>query len=179
MSKRPTTADGWRRWAACQQCRTICLSALHGTIDHDDLRQRCPIGRWPMPLDGRAAPDLPRTQDLRPILHRIEQEAAMIPRPPQGGPGTELKKLLRRIGITSRPGCHCERHAAEMDMRGVDWCRENMDTIVGWLEEEARRRKWPFHRWTARRLVAVSIGRAEAMQRKRKADASDAVFSNH
>src|SRR5699024_4347952 len=51
-----------------------------------------------------------------------------------GGPGTELKKLLSRIGIRALGNCQCNARAAEMDRGGADWCRENLETIVGWLK---------------------------------------------
>jgi hypothetical protein len=54
---------------------------------------------------------------------------------PGVGPGTELKRLLARIGIEAKPDCRCNRHAAEMDHRGPDWCDTNLETIIGWLRE--------------------------------------------
>ena len=60
-----------------------------------------------------------------------------VPPPPNAGPGTELKKLLSRIGITPKAGCKCLARAVEMDIRGCEWCEANIDTIVGWLREEA------------------------------------------
>jgi hypothetical protein len=61
--------------------------------------------------------------------------------PPQNGPGTELKKLLAAwpLRIVATPNCSCNARAAEMDRKGCDWCEENIDTIIGWLREEARR----------------------------------------
>lgn len=73
------------------------------------------------------------------------------------GPGTELKKLLASYGITPEAGCGCDDHAREMDQRGVEWCQENIDTIVGWMREEAAKRKLPFvaaaAKWLARRAI--------------------------
>jgi len=66
------------------------------------------------------------------------------PRPLGYGPGTELKRLLSRIGIKAEPGCKCNARAAEMDRRGCDWCEANVQTIVGWLREEATKRGLPF-----------------------------------
>jgi hypothetical protein len=47
-----------------------------------------------------------------------------------------------------------------MDENGPDWCEENLETIVGWLQEEAKRRKLPFVRTGARLLVRYAIRRA-------------------
>jgi hypothetical protein len=76
------------------------------------------------------------------------------------GPGAELRKLLSRIGITAAPNCSCQRHANEMDARGCDWCEDNLDTIVGWLREEATKRGLPFLDAAGRILVRRAISNA-------------------
>jgi hypothetical protein len=80
---------------------------------------------------------------------------------PKDGPGTQLKKLLGRIGIVATANCACVRRAREMDRRGAAWCRASIDTIVGWLREEGERRGVPFVEFVARQLVAIAIRRAE------------------
>jgi len=78
------------------------------------------------------------------------------------GPGTELKKLLAgwpfRISIT--PNCSCTARAAEMDRRGLGWCEGNIETIVGWLREEAAKRGLPFLDAAGRLLVRRAITNA-------------------
>jgi hypothetical protein len=76
------------------------------------------------------------------------------------GPGTELKKLLATVGITASPTCSCNARAAEMNARGVDWCKANIDTIVGWLREEAAKRGLPFLDAAGRLLVRRAIRNA-------------------
>jgi hypothetical protein len=81
-----------------------------------------------------------------------------------GGPGTELKALLHTFGITSAPGCPCNEHAQEMDSREAaapGWCEQNMDTILGWLEEQAQARGMPFIRTAAKMLVKRAISLAK------------------
>lgn len=82
--------------------------------------------------------------------------------PPAGGPGTELKALLAAWGITSSPTCSCNARAAEMDRRGSDWCAsdEGMKTILGWLREEATKRRLPFVEAAAKLLVRRAIAKA-------------------
>ena len=41
------------------------------------------------------------------------------------GPGTELKKLLRKFRIFAK-SCACDGHAREMDKKGSDWCEKNI-----------------------------------------------------
>lgn len=85
--------------------------------------------------------------------------AAATPTRP-AGPGTELKKLLRSVGITSTPGCSCNARARTMDANGCDWCQANIDTIVGWLREEAGKRRLPFVDVAGRLLVKRAIRNA-------------------
>jgi hypothetical protein len=83
---------------------------------------------------------------------------------PTHGPGTELKKLLSRVGITASPDCSCNARARLMDERGIEWCEANIDEIVGWLREEASKRGLPFVDMAGRMLVKRAIRNA------RKAD---------
>jgi len=82
------------------------------------------------------------------------------PAPPTHGPGTELKALLARVGITATPDCSCNARAAEMDRQGVEWCEANLDTIVGWLREQAEARGLPFLDLAGRLLVRRAIANA-------------------
>jgi hypothetical protein len=76
------------------------------------------------------------------------------------GPGTELKKLLARVGITAAPACACNARARTMDANGCDWCEANLGTIVGWLREEATKRGLPFLDAAGRLLVKRAIRNA-------------------
>lgn len=87
-----------------------------------------------------------------------------IPMPPPqtledspNGPGTLLSKMLSKIGINSTPNCSCRRRALEMNNRGPDWCEQNIDTIVGWLKEEATKRKLPFVDFAGKVLIQRAI----------------------
>lgn len=79
---------------------------------------------------------------------------------PTSGPGTELKSLLKKIGITSSTTCACNSRALHMDKMGCDWCAENIEQICDWLNEEADRRKLPFFRLGAKVLVKRAISNA-------------------
>jgi hypothetical protein len=48
-----------------------------------------------------------------------------------------------------------------MDTNGIEWCEKNVDTIVGWLREEATKRKLPFIDMAGRILVKRAIGNAK------------------
>lgn len=76
------------------------------------------------------------------------------------GPGTELKALLKTIGITASPTCSCNKRAKVMDEKGCDWCEENIDEIDGWLAEEASKRKLPYISLAGKTLIRLAIRRA-------------------
>jgi len=105
-----------------------------------------------VPSDSAATP-LPPAQQAAGV-------PAPPPPPPTSGPGTELKKLLKLIRITATPDCSCHARARTMDERGCDWCEEHIDEIVGWLREEAGRRKLPFVDAAGRMLVRRAIRNA-------------------
>jgi hypothetical protein len=84
---------------------------------------------------------------------------------PAGGPGTELKKLLAGwpFYITALPDCPCNARAAEMDrqeQQSPGWCEANIDTIVGWLREQAEARGLSFLDVAGRMLVRRAIRNA-------------------
>jgi hypothetical protein len=99
-------------------------------------------------------------REAKPGFVSPQPKNAPQPPNPTSGPGTELKKLLKKIGITATPNCSCNARAREMDARGPDWCEANLDTIVGWLREEATKRKLPFVDMAGRLLVKRAIRNA-------------------
>lgn len=90
------------------------------------------------------------------------------PAPPTGGPGTELGRLLSRFGIVADGECACKSNAARMDTLGSQWVRDNLETVVGWLEEEAQKRgpvvRLAFSRVAARALVLKACQMADAQR---------------
>jgi hypothetical protein len=60
------------------------------------------------------------------------------------GPGTQLARMIKTLGIHMSDSCSCRRHAINMNEKGNDWCAANIDTVVGWLREESQRRGLPF-----------------------------------
>lgn len=80
---------------------------------------------------------------------------------PKGGPGTELKKILARFGIKATVNCKCNTRARAMDDYGVEWCEDNLETIVEWMKEEAANRGVPFVSALARMIVRRAIADAK------------------
>jgi len=79
------------------------------------------------------------------------------------GPGTELKSLLKKVGINASPNCSCNARARkmnEMEQKEPGWCEAHIDEIVGWLREEATKRKLPFIDAAGRLLVRRAIANA-------------------
>ena len=85
---------------------------------------------------------------------------------PQEGPGTELKKLLGRIGIKATSNCSCNARAREMDEKGVEWVRENVELVSGWLADQAKNRGLPYSAFVGKQLIALACSRAEKKAQK-------------
>ncbi len=81
-----------------------------------------------------------------------------------GGPGTELKNLIAKFGLKPGLNCKCGQHIREMDIKGIEWCTENIPTITGWLHEEAQRAKLPFTEIGAKLLIRKAIRNASKKQ---------------
>lgn len=87
-------------------------------------------------------------------------------------PGTVLSKMIKSVGIQMTDSCSCKRHALEMNENGNDWCEQNIDTIVGWLRDESKRRGLPF----IDALGKLLVGRA--IKKSRKLLANEPVPEN-
>jgi hypothetical protein len=62
--------------------------------------------------------------------------------PPGFGPGTELRKMLESIGVNAAPGCDCKARQAQMDIWGVEECRNHREEIIGWMRDGQGRWGW-------------------------------------
>jgi hypothetical protein len=49
----------------------------------------------------------------------------------------------------------------QMESKEPGWCEKNIDTIVGWLKEEATKRGLPFIEIIARIIIKLAIKRAK------------------
>lgn len=96
----------------------------------------------------------------RVLITRERYEQLKIKYRQSFGPGTELKKLLKTIGIEAKPGCKCNKRAQTMDEKGCEWCAENIDTISAWLQEEAERRGLPYIPTAGKWIINLAIKRA-------------------
>lgn len=87
------------------------------------------------------------------------------------GVGTELTKLLTRFGFdaTTPSNCECRQRRMEMDRKGEDWCAENIDMLVGWLGQEAKKRDLPFTEQAGRVLIRRAISLSRQAKQKRAA----------
>jgi hypothetical protein len=98
---------------------------------------------------------------LKRLRERPSPTAAAVSAGPRCLAGTALSALLKKFGINpDEKGCKCRLHAAHMDAAGCDWCEQNIETIVGWLREEATKRGLPFVDVAGRLLVRRAIRNA-------------------
>lgn len=57
-------------------------------------------------------------------------------------PGSELKNLLAEWGVSTEEGCGCEGKSHQMNVWGVDGCKQNRAEIVEWLQAAAAKKGW-------------------------------------
>jgi hypothetical protein len=111
---------------------------------------------------------------------RLATTAPSTPIPPElpaqpitdwdpAGAGTQLKKLLAKVGIKSTENCSCNARARIMNERGIEWCEQNVAEIIGWLKEEAKNRHLPFMALPTKILVQRAIKMAKRQRDKRAA----------
>lgn len=83
------------------------------------------------------------TDGLTLMTKDVELESIQFAWPwEKAGAGTELKKMLAKIGFGVSEDCKCTRHARVMDEKGTDWCEANIDLICSWLMEESEKKGW-------------------------------------
>jgi len=84
------------------------------------------------------------------------------PPAPAHGPGTELSRLLKRIGIEPTPTCSCRAMQQKMDQWGCDEASkpERIDEVVAVMRDEAAARGLPFLDLAGRMLVRRAISNA-------------------
>jgi hypothetical protein len=108
--------------------------------------------------DGKLIPLPPRTPEQM-NEYRTQRQKEIRCRPQVG---THLKKLISYFGVSDNGCGGCKGHAADMNKKGVVWCKANKEIIVGWMAEEAFKRGIPFIRTLAYPLVDLAIRNAEA-----------------
>lgn len=126
-------------------------------------------------VGGRIVASAATADEVRQLL---EKSSAVPGGTALSGPGTQLKKLLGRIGIKATPNCACNAKARAMDAHGCDWCEANIDTVVGWLREEAGKRRLPWLDAVGKVLVRRAISNArKEMARAEAAKEGEATGS--
>lgn len=94
------------------------------------------------------------------------------------GPGTLLSKMIKSMGIVMSDSCSCRRHAIAMNTSGNDWCEQNIDTIVGWLRDEAKRRGLPFVDLIGKLMVTRAIKKSRKLLANQPVPENDEELDN-
>lgn len=106
---------------------------------------------------------LPSDLPLTKVCNRSCDPSYVRPAFPTTGPGKELTGILKELGQTEAEDCGCTGHAAQMNLWGVDGCREHRDEIIGWLKESAakakltKRQKFAIYRKARRLGIAIKL----------------------
>lgn len=93
-------------------------------------------------------------------------------------PGTVLAKMIKSLGIKMTDSCSCRRHALEMNEKGNDWCEQNIDTIVGWLRQEAKARGLPFIDMAGKLAVSRAIKKSRKLLANQPVPENDEDLDN-
>ena len=73
------------------------------------------------------------------------------------------------MGIQPKPGCSCNARVASLDGSGIQWAKDNIEEVVGWLESEAKNRPLMgvlFSKTIARTVINMAISKAEENKEK-------------
>ena len=124
----------------------------------DSLACVFPVGENVCELCGQYAP---RPSAVR-LCSGVRDVTDPPPPPPTHGPGTELSRLLKRVGISPTPTCQCRAKQQEMDAWGCDEASkpERIDEVVAVMRAEAEARGLPFLDVAGRMLVRRAISNA-------------------
>lgn len=142
------------------QSEPVTITYLN-VIFLDDPQQKiyyCNIQGFPNPIVLYADPEYSSVESINKIMgyERLKIKLgdnpskvlrSLFPRTLEEdphGPGTVLSQMIKSLGIVMTEGCSCRRHAIQMNEKGNDWCEANINTILGWLREESKKRKLPF-----------------------------------
>lgn len=93
-------------------------------------------------------------------------------------PGTVLASMIKSLGIHMNDNCSCRRHALTMNEKGNEWCSQNIDTIVGWLKEEASKRGLPFVDMIGKLMVKRAIKKSTKLLNNQPVPANDEDLDN-
>ena len=97
-----------------------------------------------------------------PIKEFQQEPSAMQKKPKTIGPGTHLANLLKWFNIHAKEkGCGCKSMEKKMNRGGPQWCRDHKEEILAHLEKEAKKRKLPFIKLAASKLIDLAIRRSE------------------
>ena len=90
-------------------------------------------------------------------VERIPEPTGLKPSPRIfTGPGDCLREIISQLGLGTAWCEGCVGRAKQMNVWGVDGCRKNFDTIVGWMNEQYRGVTWG--QWSLAATKALSSG---------------------
>ena len=137
---------------------------------HPEFTNRVTASRasWQLRKDGVPTPPeimaiAKQAPQLKQQILKRKVRPRKAPTPSSSLPlvGDTLHSILSSWGITMTSGCSCKQHRVTMNTWGPQKCLENIDTIVGWLRAEAKKRHLPFSKFLAKKLVKFAVARTE------------------
>lgn len=77
------------------------------------------------------------------LITRVREDWPKVEvKPWPHGPGTELKRILAKLGVNPSPSCDCNAKAKQMDAWGIEGCKQRREDIAKELGDNAPRWGW-------------------------------------
>lgn len=73
------------------------------------------------------------------------------------GVGSKLSEILSKIGIKYQTNCECSSKIKLLNKKGIIWCKNNMSTILEWMNDEAKKKNIPFIESAAKAILRLAI----------------------
>ena len=108
----------------------------------------------------------PISEDLR---QKYKDSWTFAPSQHQSGVGTELSRIFSWFWFQADAGCNCKHYANEMNKNGIEWCKNNLPTIMGWVKEGAAKQGIDFGKIQetgAKMAILLAIKRATEAEKK-------------
>jgi hypothetical protein len=105
------------------------------------------------------------TKDKASVASSYGKLLNIVPVSLKENPGTELKNLISWFVWDKKVrNCTiCKNREERMNRWGADNCEKNIATIIGWLQESAKEKGYPF----SSRVASVLVKKAIANSRKK------------
>jgi hypothetical protein len=124
----------------CNQCVIAGVCSRHPKINKKGVFGRICRGEYDPAVRDKWIDQWDTEEFGKPLEPRRKVRSPHRRPHSRGGVGAELRELLPWFGQREGTGCNFRMRATQMDGRGIVWCEQNVDMIVRWVQEAAKKR---------------------------------------